>query len=151
WTLFDIRTWTYDEGEESGLVPRRPLRLRGRAEGLDVNLGWQTANAYTAEGYVIERSTTIRGPFEEVARVVDPNLNSLTDTVEQPGVYYYRVRAFNAAGDSAPSNVIRVTVRSGGSSPGGSDLSQGLLAGIHAKAHRHAFDHLFASDDFEVL
>jgi hypothetical protein len=31
-------------------------------------------------------------------------------------VYYYRIRAFNAADESAPSNVIRVTV--GGASPG---------------------------------
>jgi hypothetical protein len=120
WTLFDIRTWTYDEGDESGLVSRRPLGLRGSAQGLDVNLNWRTANAYTAEGYIIERSTAIRGPFEEVARVVDPNVNSLTNTVAQAGVYYYRARAFNSAGPSEPSNVIRVTVSSGASSPSGS-------------------------------
>jgi hypothetical protein len=151
WTLFDIRTWAYDEGDESGLAPRRPLQLRGRAQGLDVNLDWRTANAYTAEGYVIERSTALRGPFDEVVRVSDPNLNSRTDTVEQPGVYYYRVRAFNAAGDSAPSNVIQVTVHGSMSSSGRSDLPDGLLAGTHANAHRRAVDQLFGSNDFEVL
>jgi hypothetical protein len=119
WTLFDIRTWTYDEGDESGLVPRRPLRLLpARAEGLHVNLDWLIANAYTAEGYRIERSTARDGPFQEVARLDDPNLNSFPDTVGGPGVYFYRVRAFNAAGDSAPSNVVRITVRGGTSSPG---------------------------------
>src|SRR5262249_29916698 len=79
WTLFDIRTWAYDEGDESELVPRRPLGLRGRAAGLEVNLDWRASNAYTAEGYVIERSTALGGPFEEVRRVNDPNLNSFTD------------------------------------------------------------------------
>jgi hypothetical protein len=32
-----------------------------------------------------------------------------------------------------------------------SDVASGRLAGAHAKAHRHAVDQLFGSDDFEVL
>jgi hypothetical protein len=164
WALFDIRTWGYTEGDESALASRRPLQLRGRAQGLDVHLDWRTANAYTALGYVVERSTALRGPYEPVSpRVGDPNLNNWTDSVAQPGVYYYRVRSFNAAGDSAPSNVIRVTVSGG--SPGGGSPGRGVspfesidfadtalfLAKARGDAHRHAIDLLFGSDDFEMI
>jgi hypothetical protein len=157
WALIGIQTWTYDEGDESGLVPRRPRELLpARAEGLDVHLDWRTGNAYTAEGFIIERSTARSGPFEEIRRIMDPNRNNFTDTVAEPGVYFYQVRFFNALGSSAPSNVVRVIVRGDTSSPGTNDPNR--LAATRSGApsvgsplaniQRQAVDQLFASDDF---
>jgi hypothetical protein len=105
WSLQDILTWTYDEQEE-GLPPRAPGNLRPVGNGTDsVTLAWNVNNAYTATGFVIERSANATTGFTEIARV-DSDVTTYTDQPGQPGTYYYRVRSVNDQGTSAPSNVV---------------------------------------------
>jgi hypothetical protein len=106
WTFFTVSTWTYTENE-SGLPPRAPSNLRQEGDPEQgVTLVWNCNNAYTAQGYYIERSTSPDTGFVRVAEIDDASTNSFTDTPDQPGVYYYRVQSFNTAGVSAYSNTV---------------------------------------------
>jgi hypothetical protein len=105
WTFFTVSTWTYTENE-TGLPPRAPSNLRQTGDpDQGVTLAWNCNNAYTAQGYYIERSTDPMTGFEQIAEIDDPNSNTYTDTPDAPGVYYYRVQSFNDAGTSAYSNI----------------------------------------------
>jgi hypothetical protein len=75
---------------------------------------------------VIERSADTPTQFKEIARIVDPNLNSYRDTPLGPGVYYYRVRSFNDLGDSPTSNQVRIG--GAGGNPGAGGLHRGNSA-----------------------
>jgi hypothetical protein len=100
WAISDILYWTYDE-QESGLPPRAPSNLREVDSTIDtVTIGWNVNNAYTADGFAIERSRNPNMGFTEIARV-GVDTTTYTDTPGQPGAYYYRVRSFNAQGTSA--------------------------------------------------
>jgi hypothetical protein len=108
----DIQTWTYEEQEE-GLPLRAPGDLRViDATSSTATLTWQTNNAYTATGYVVERSVN-GGPFTVLTDdPLPPDQTSFTDTGLAPATYAYRVRAVSAAGGSPFSNVDRVVVGS---------------------------------------
>jgi subtilisin family serine protease len=67
-----------------------------------IELNW-TDQASDESGFKIERATASAGPYTHVAKVA-ADVGSYADTGLIDGTsYYYRVRAFNAAGDSAPS------------------------------------------------
>ncbi|MEI8175665.1 MAG: CARDB domain-containing protein [Candidatus Omnitrophota bacterium] len=68
-----------------------------------INLAW-TDNATNEQGYRIERSSAMTTGFSVLASV-GPNVTRYSDTsVSVESVYYYRVKAYNANGDSAYSN-----------------------------------------------
>jgi hypothetical protein len=68
-----------------------------------MDLDW-TDHASDESGFKIARATASAGPYTHVATVA-ADLGSYADTGLIDGTsYYYRVRAFNAAGDSAPSD-----------------------------------------------
>jgi hypothetical protein len=68
-----------------------------------LHLTW-TDNATNEAGFMIERVTESSTGFAEIGRV-GPNLTSYGDASAVDGVTYcYRVRAFNLAGLSSPSN-----------------------------------------------
>ncbi len=68
-----------------------------------MDLDW-TDHASDESGFKIARATASVGPYTHVATVA-ADLCSYADTGLIDGTsYYYRVRAFNAAGDSAPSD-----------------------------------------------
>ena len=96
----------------SGLpVPRREsptppklLPIKSVAE-----VSWQ--GSVGASSYDVERATRANGPWRIVGGDVDDTWvqyrNLFCDSDAEPGnTYYYRVRAKNAAGTSAPSNVV---------------------------------------------
>ena len=59
-------------------------------------------------GFKIERKTESKGTYHEIA-TVGPNTTTYTDTGLSGGTtYYYRVRAYNADGQSPYSEEIRV-------------------------------------------
>ncbi len=67
-----------------------------------ISLSW-TDNAYDESGFKIERKTDLAGSYGHIVTVA-ANDESYNDTGLNDGTsYHYRVRAFNAAGDSAPS------------------------------------------------
>lgn len=113
WALQDILSWTYEEQEES-LTPRTPGNLRvidvtpRDATHSDVTIAWKCNNAYTAQGFRIERSMN-GTDFVEIA-MVDTTVTTYTDQNLSAGTYYYRVRSFNESGNSRYSNVDSVIV-----------------------------------------
>ncbi len=78
--------------------------------GYQVDLSWSGATG-TIVGYRVERSSTAAtGPWDTTFVINDPNATGYSDTTVQPQqTYWYRVFAWNYAGDSAPSNVEMVT------------------------------------------
>jgi hypothetical protein len=72
--------------------------------GASLNLTWED-NATTEDGYVVERSVTNTGPWNEVA-TLPLDSTSWSDTTVVPEVTYcYRVSATLGAMKSDPSNV----------------------------------------------
>jgi hypothetical protein len=77
-----------------------------------ISLTWAD-NASSESGFQIERRTGAFGAWNLVATVA-ANVTTFTDTGLQRRVTYrYRVRAFNASGVSAYSNVVTATTPSG--------------------------------------
>jgi hypothetical protein len=106
----DILNWTYTE-QEDNLPPRAPTDLRfASTSSTSVTIVWNNNNPYTAEGVSVERSVD-GGPFKEVLRSDDANLNRFIDSSLVPGQYMYRSRHFSATlGNSNYSNVVGVFV-----------------------------------------
>lgn len=86
-------------------VPARP-HLLPIAD--DAAISWQ--GSVGASSYVVERAFVRRGPWRVVGENVDESAVQyrplFTDGQAGGGNWFYRVRARNAAGTSAPSNVV---------------------------------------------
>jgi hypothetical protein len=110
--LQDVLNWRYNE-QEGTLPPRAASDLQitnvrtgdngDEEDGSGITIAWNCNNAYTAQGFIIERSTD-GITFREIARV-GADRQSFTDTELGRGAHYYRVESFNAFGTSRPSNV----------------------------------------------
>jgi hypothetical protein len=98
----DIQNWQFTPGDVLGAVPpAAPGNLRVTTVGASsVDLAW-ACNSVNETGFIIERAPTAGGPFQQIASTMSPRY---TDTGLAPGFYFYRVRADNAQGTSAPSN-----------------------------------------------
>jgi N-acetylneuraminic acid mutarotase len=84
-------------------APAAPSATLARPVSTKTNVVTWADNAGTETGFKIERKRGSLGQFEPVA-VVGANVTSFTDTPLRSGAsYWYRVRAFNAAGGSAAS------------------------------------------------
>ena len=119
-SLQDILTWGYDEDPKSeDLPPRRPAQLRVTnvdrhdAGQSDITVAWLCNNAQNVTGFSLERSTDGIS-FKEIQQLDVPTV-SFTET-RGGGSYFYRVKSFNAARSSAPSNVDNVMI-GGGDNP----------------------------------
>lgn len=89
------------------VVPNNPSGLTAVASSSSAVLNW-TDNSLNEEGFKVERSPDGVN-FAEMA-VSAINASSHTDTGLAPGTYYYRVRAFNAVGNSTYSNTATTTI-----------------------------------------
>ena len=96
-------------------VPAAPTNLSATAigpnpAGLRIDLAWRDASN-TETGFRIQRSTV--STFATVIEfTVDFNVTAFSDTsVVLGATYFYRVLAFNAVGNSLPSNVRQVRTR----------------------------------------
>jgi hypothetical protein len=68
-----------------------------------IDLIW-TDNAANEDGFKIERKTGVNGTYAEIA-TAGPNATTFSSTALSSGVgYFYRIRAFNGAGNSGYSN-----------------------------------------------
>jgi chitodextrinase len=96
------------DAAESEPVPPAPSGVTAAAvSGSEISLAW-TDNANNETGYKIERKTK-EGTYTEIG-TVNADIHVYTDSGLTPGLkYYYRVKAFNASGDSAYSNETSVT------------------------------------------
>jgi hypothetical protein len=90
--------------------PAAPSALTARTlGGRRIALSWRD-NSTTETGFIVERSTG-GSAFTEVARL-GANARSYTDSgLVRNLTYSYRVRAFNAAGVSSPSNTVTAQAR----------------------------------------
>ena len=83
--------------------PDPPLALQAASLGLTMGVQWtENPSGPSVTGYLLEAGS---GPGQsDLARLsLPPNPSAITGQV-QPGTYFLRLRAFNAAGLSAPSN-----------------------------------------------
>ena len=93
----------------SSAVPQPPSNLVTAAvSATQVDLAWSD-NANNEDGFRIERRAADSTDYLLLATVA-PNIASYSDTtVTELTSYYYRVIAYNAVGDSDPSNIAAVT------------------------------------------
>src|SRR5207248_8515055 len=112
-SLQDVLNWQYAE-QEANLPPRAPGNLQVTsvvprdANRDDVNLTWQCNNAYTAQNFLVERSTDGLN-FTTIA-TLPTSVMTFTDSKLGAGAYYYRVRTSNAQGVSRPSNTVTAEI-----------------------------------------
>ncbi|GEM_PF-4880451 len=97
-------TYTTSATSSQLLPPSAPTNLQASAvSNTQINLTW--SNVANETGYRIERKTGTGGTFVEIA-TVGANVTSFSNTtgLSANTTYCYRVRAFNAAGNSGYSN-----------------------------------------------
>jgi pectate lyase len=93
-----------------GGVPAAPSSLVATGASRSIVLTWSD-NSSNETGFKIERSTSATGTFSQKA-TVGANVKTWTDTGLTTGKsYWYRVRAYNTAGNSAYSNVATATAK----------------------------------------
>jgi FtsP/CotA-like multicopper oxidase with cupredoxin domain/fibronectin type 3 domain-containing protein len=110
-------------------LPVAPTSLAGVIAGppLTVNFTW-TDNSNNETGFRLERAAVVGGVIGTYATICldAANVTNCNDAAPAPGATYaYRVFAFNATGDSAPSNVIQLTMPTAPAAPT-------VLAGVPA-------------------
>ena len=93
---------------------QRTVRLGvGPASANSVNLTWVN-NASNQTGFHLDRATDSGFTMNLITENLPANATSFTDTATglaaAGGTYYYRIRAYNSAGDSGNSNVASVTI-----------------------------------------
>ncbi|MFA6422196.1 MAG: C1 family peptidase [Candidatus Buchananbacteria bacterium] len=91
-------------------IPNAPKNLSASAGTDQVNLSW-TDWSGNEDGFKIERATSLSGPFAQIASILTPHLATTTypDIGLGSGIYYYKVRAYNTAGNSGYSNTAKVS------------------------------------------
>ena len=88
------------------------------SEGATAELKWQD-NSTNETGFTIERRPVDQpGVFTPIG-TVGPNVVTYSDTVVSGAGACFQVKAFNAAGSSAPSNEVCVTIPTPPTSPSG--------------------------------
>jgi fibronectin type 3 domain-containing protein len=91
--------------------PTEPTGLAATATSASqINLAW-TDNSTNEDGFKIERKEGLGGTYAQIA-TTGVNAASYSDTgLSASTTYFYRVRAYNAAGDSAYSNEATATTQ----------------------------------------
>lgn len=90
-------------------IPAAPTNLSATAaSSSQINLSW-TDNSSNESGFYIERGTASAGPFSQIASV-GANVNTYSNTgLTASTSYWYKVRAYNANGNSGYSNMATAT------------------------------------------
>lgn len=103
--VFDAGVHVFGELPQGGsnpgqpAVPAAPKNVKATAGNAQIQLTWNAA--YSADDYLIQRSTTNGGPYTTVGVVNSP---SFTDSGLTNGTtYYYVIIARNSVGNSLPS------------------------------------------------
>ena len=106
-----IKFVTYKENE-----PSAPSNLTATATSCNnVNLSWSD-NSNNESGFKIERKES-GSTYSEIATVPANTTTYADTTVQAQKTYYYRVRAYNAYGNSSYTNEVNVTTPACGTIP----------------------------------
>ncbi len=107
----NIQSWTFTPAATSS--PNAPTGLGGSAaSATTVYLSW-TPNATNQTGYHLDRALDSNFTQGLITETLPASPASFTDSMSglAPGsTFYYRIRAFNGAGDSGNSNFTSVTI-----------------------------------------
>jgi len=89
--------------------PNAPSGLGATANSAaQITLNW-TDNATNEGGFLIERSPNGVSAWTQIGSVLNNVVNYADTTVAAGGTYYYRVRSYNAGGNSAYTSVANAT------------------------------------------
>jgi hypothetical protein len=108
--------FTLDEGTVTPpAAPAAPSALTATASGsAAINISWSD-NSSTETGFKVERKTGASGTWAEVAGALAASTTAYSSTgLAAATQYYFRVRAYNATGNSAYSNEASATTTSTG-------------------------------------
>jgi hypothetical protein len=93
----------------SAAIPSAPSGLSATAASSNqINLTW-TDNSNNEDGFRIERKTGAGGTYAQIAQVAAGVTSYQNTGLSATTTYYYRVRAYNAVGNSAYSNEASAT------------------------------------------
>jgi len=144
--------FTFDliKNPQSSTPPEAPTNLYADAPACDqMDLSW-TDNSDNEDGFEIERS--FDGSNFNLLHTVGANVNTYNDTgLAEETQYWYRVRAYNDAGDSDYSNTASATTPScGGTEP--PVAPSGLTANARGKAKiaLNWTDNSYNEDGFKI-
>ncbi|MBC7363342.1 MAG: SBBP repeat-containing protein [Candidatus Aminicenantes bacterium] len=90
-------------------IPAAPSDLVAQAmSASQVRLSW-VDNSYNEDGFKVERKTGEAGTWAQVGVASADSTSFLDNSVSELTTYYYRIKAYNSAGDSSYSNEAMVT------------------------------------------
>ena len=90
-------------------IPAAPSNLVAQAlSASQVRLSW-VDNSYNEDGFKVERKTGEAGTWAQVGVAAANSTSFLDNSVSELTTYYYRLKAYNNAGDSSYSNEAMVT------------------------------------------
>lgn len=97
--------------------PAAPTALTATANGSSaINVSW-TDNSNNETGFKLERKTGSGGSWAEINGSIAANATTFSNTgLSASTTYFYRIRSFNAAGNSSYSNEASATTTGGGGS-----------------------------------
>ncbi len=79
--------------------------LFGQSHSNTLTWAWSQGTGDAATGFHVQKSQTSGGPYTVVATISSPTILTYVDTAVVAGqTNYYVVTAFNAGGESVPSN-----------------------------------------------
>lgn len=87
------------------------LSLAAQNHSVTLTWAWTQGTGDLATGFHIQRASVSGGPYTTIATISSPSTLTYVDTNVVAGQqYYYVVTAFNAGGDSVPSNQVACTI-----------------------------------------
>jgi uncharacterized delta-60 repeat protein len=94
-------------------IPTMPTNLAGKAlTDTSIELTWQYGTPTTEDGFIVQRSTAMAGPFVSIDSVLISERRFVDQEVVTLQTYSYRLLAYSTGGNSLPTAVVTVFAKS---------------------------------------